>query len=136
MSTLFGGCLCRSVRYEIRSVPIHTFYCHCTDCQKETGGPFATELFLKAESVSVSGKMVSYEVVGDSGKIVTRKFCGICGCPIVTIFESDPDHICIKACSLDDAGWLKPEFHLYMKSKQPWYEIADDLPRYQGDMEW
>lgn len=136
MSAHCGGCLCGSTRYEIREDPVHTFYCHCTDCQQETGGPFATELYVKATSVTVRGDLASHDVVGDSGKTVTRKFCRACGCPIVTEFEVDPVHICIKACSLDDASWLEPEFHLYIRSRQPWYEIRDNLPQYDGDMEW
>ncbi|MBD1999767.1 GFA family protein [Leptolyngbya sp. FACHB-541] len=136
MSLFRGGCLCGAIRFEGREAPLHTFYCHCTDCQKETGGPFATEIYVKVESMTVNGDLVGYDVIGDSGKAVTRKFCRICGCPILTEFEVEPVYICIKACSLDDASWLKPEFHLYVKSKQPWYEISDGLPQYQGDMEW
>ena len=80
--------------------------------------------------------MNAYSVIGDSGKTVTRKFCRTCGAPIVTEFEVEPLFVCVKACSLDDASWLKPEFHLYVKSKQSWYKILDGLPQYQGDMEW
>ncbi len=80
--------------------------------------------------------MNAYSVIGDSGKTVTRKFCRTCGAPIVTEFAAEPLFVCVKACSLDDASWLRPEFHLYVKSKQSWYQILDGLPQYQGDMEW
>lgn len=136
MTPYQGGCLCGSVRYEGQEEPIHTFYCHCTDCQKETGGPFATKIYIHRKSVTIDGTMASYDVVGDSGKTVTRKFCVSCGCPIVTEFEDEPEHVCIKAGSLDESGWLRPEFHLYMSSKQPWYTISDSLPQYSGDFEW
>ena len=66
-------------------------------------GPFATEMYVRRESLSITGEMNAYSVIGDSGKTVTR---------------------------------LKPEFHLYVKSKQLWYQILDGLPQYQGDMEW
>jgi len=135
MAPFTGGCLCGSIRYVGRSEPIHTFYCHCTDCQKETGGPFATEIYVPRDSVTVSGDLDSYDVVGDSGKAVMRTFCRSCGCPIVTEFAAEPGNICIKACSLDDATWLKPEFHLYVSSKQPWFVISDGLPQYQKDFE-
>lgn len=136
MSAREGGCLCGTVRYEVRDAPVHTFYCHCTDCQKETGGPFATEIYVRSESVAVAGDMGEYIVAGDSGKDVTRTFCRVCGSPIMTKFEVEPGFVCIKACSLDDGARLRPEFHLYIKSKQPWYEILDGLPQYRGDMEW
>ncbi|HYW76511.1 MAG TPA: GFA family protein [Gammaproteobacteria bacterium] len=136
MTPYTGGCLCGGVRYKVSEPPTHTFYCHCTDCQKETGGPFASEIFVRAEAVSVTGAMDYYDVIGDSGKRVRRERCHRCGSPLVTEFDSDPTFICIKACSLDDASGLAPACHLYVKSKQPWDAISDGLPQYQGDMEW
>src|SRR5262245_5152110 len=136
MTQFVGGCLCGSVRYVITEPPVHTFYCHCTDCQKGTGGPFATELFVETTALDITGELCEFHKQGDSGKVVTRRFCGTCGTTVVTAFESDREHLCVKACSLDDAGGLKPEFHLYVSSKQPWYVIADGLQQLQGDMEW
>jgi len=131
-----GGCLCGSVRFVVNGPPVHTFYCHCRDCQKETGGPFATELFVKAALLEMSGEMREFKKTGDSGKTVTRLFCVSCGTTVVTVFESEPEHVCVKACALDDASELEPEFHLYVASKQPWYEITDGLPQYRCDGEW
>ena len=74
MMSYSGSCLCGAVRYEGRDAPVHAFYCHCTDCQKETGGPFATEIYVRRESVIVTGDLGEYDVIGDSGKKVTRTF--------------------------------------------------------------
>ncbi|MGN8158297.1 GFA family protein [Salinisphaera sp. RV14] len=131
-----GRCLCGSVHYRITQAPVHTFYCHCTDCQKETGGPFAAEIYVPADSVSCTGHMKEYVVTGDSGRPVRRFSCATCASPILTVFDDEPRFVCVKACSLDEASGLQPEFHLYVKSKQPWYVIADGLPQYPGDMEW
>lgn len=131
-----GGCLCSAVRYVLSELPVHTFYCHCTDCQIETGGPFATEIYVAPDAVSLTGKLIEHKVIGDSGEPVRRQRCANCGSPLITVFDDEPDYICIKACSLDDPSWLKPEFHLYIKSKQPWDVIYDALPQYSGDMEW
>jgi len=51
----------------------------------------------------------------------------------VTEFDVAPGFICIKACSLDDASDLRPDFHVYVKSKQPWDRIEDGLPQMSGD---
>jgi hypothetical protein len=131
-----GGCRCGAVRYVGHAAPTHTFYCHCTDCQKETGGPFAAEIYVPRGSVEIHGELTAYTVTGDSGKPVIRTFCRVCGCPLTTEFASDPSHICVKACSLDDATWLLPQFHLYVDSKQPWFPILDGLPQYRRDFEW
>lgn len=130
-----GGCHCGAVRYEGRAEPELTFFCHCVDCQKESGGPFSVELYVSRDSVSISGELHEYTVIGDSGNAVTRKFCETCSSPIVIELAGDPEHLCIKAGSLDDASWLSPQMHLYTAKKQPWVHVSDDLPQYPGDLE-
>jgi hypothetical protein len=49
------------------------------------------------------------------------------------IIDLAPGFICIKACSLDDAGDLRPEFHVYVRSKQPWDRVEDELPQFSED---
>jgi hypothetical protein len=77
--------------------------------------------------------MTKYTRVGDSGKAVHRNFCCGCGSVILTEFEVDPDNVSVKACSLDDPSWLKPDFHLYTTRKQPWLRLSDGLPQYDQD---
>ena len=52
---------------------------------------------------------------------------------IVGEHESDLDQgrISIKAGTLDDASWLKPQVHLWTKSRQPWVIIPDDADAYE-----
>ena len=42
MKTITGGCACGAIRYEVTAEPIVTFNCHCRDCQKTTGGAYAS----------------------------------------------------------------------------------------------
>ena len=128
-----GGCLCGSIRYVCNTQPIHVYFCHCLDCQKESGSPFVTELFVPADSIRISGAMSRYTRTGDSGKPVHRNFCVACGTVVLTEFEVDPQNRSIKACSLDDPSWLTPNFHLYITRKQPWLSICDGLPQHQAD---
>jgi hypothetical protein len=128
-----GGCLCRDVRYLCTASPVHTFYCHCLDCQKETGGPCAAEIYVPASSVSIKGPLSRHTRIGDSGLPVHRHFCTNCGTVVLTEFEVAPAYVCLKACSLDDPSWLRPEFHLYVSSRQPWYTINDGLPQFDKD---
>ena len=136
MSTRFeGGCSCGRVRYACRAEPELTFFCHCEACQKESGGPFSVELYLASDAVTIEGEMDGYSSLGDSGGKVTRKSCATCHSPIVLEMESDPEHVCIKAGSLDDASWISPEVHIYTATKQPWLNISDSLPQFEGDYE-
>ena len=130
---LLGGCLCGSVRYEVHAAPRNTFYCHCRDCQKETGGPYAMEIYIAGEALKIIGPRVSFAVIGDSGKQVRRIRCAHCGSPLVTEFDVALGFVCIKVCSLDDASHVRPDFHVYVRSKQPWDRIEDGLPQFSAD---
>jgi hypothetical protein len=133
MTPFKGGCLCGAVRYIVVEKPIYTYFCHCLDCQKESGSPFVSEVHIPRSSIKISGNMTKYMRTGDSGKIVSRNFCSICGSVVLTEFETDPDRVSIKACGLDDASWLVPDFHIYIKRKQSWIKLNDGLPQHDGD---
>ncbi|MFQ6024398.1 MAG: GFA family protein, partial [Acidiferrobacterales bacterium] len=116
-----------------RAEPELTFFCHCLACQKESGGPFSVELFILRTAVTIDGSLRGYDSMGDSGNKVTRKSCATCNSPIVLEMDGDPEHVCIKAGSLDDSAWLSPQAHIFTANKQPWVRISDDLPQYEGD---
>jgi len=136
MTTTFeGGCACGAVRYVGNAKPELTFFCHCLACQKESGGPFAVEFLIPRAAVTINGPLSSYDSTAYTGNKVSREFCTTCGCPIVFEMEGYPEHVCIKAGSLDDAAWISPEAHIFTVTKQPWVHISDDLPQYEGDYE-
>jgi hypothetical protein len=131
--TLQGGCLCGSVRYSCAAKPVYAYFCHCLDCQKESGSPFVTELYVPRSSVVLTGKTSRYTRTGDSGKSVHRNFCSSCGTVVLTEFDVEPDNVSVKACSLDDPSWVTPNFHLYVRRKQPWLKLNDGLQQFDGD---
>jgi hypothetical protein len=132
--TFDGGCLCGAVRYTCTAEPLRAYFCHCLDCQKESGAAFATELSMRRADTQLTGATRRFSRKGDSGQAVHRNFCIRCGTVVLTEFDVDPDHVGIKAGTLDDASWVQPQFHVYIHRKQPWITLTDDLPRYAGDI--
>ena len=47
-TTQTGGCMCGVARYAFTGEPEIVLNCHCNDCQKASGGQFATIIALKA----------------------------------------------------------------------------------------
>lgn len=125
-----GGCHCGKVRYACSAAPEFTFYCHCNDCQRTQGTPFSVELMVPSEAFEIRGELGIYTVEGDSGKPVHRRFCPTCGSGIYLDCEADPGYVFVKAGTLDDASWVKPEMHIYTARKQPWIDLNDALPKY------
>jgi hypothetical protein len=133
--TYKGGCLCGPIRYVCTAKPVYAYFCHCLDCQKESGSPFVTEVYVPRSSVELTGKTTRYTRIGDSGKSVHRNFCSACGTVVLTEFDVEPDNVSMKACSLDDPAWVTPNLHLYVTRRQPWLKLSDGLPQFDGDFD-
>ncbi len=126
-----GGCFCGSVRFSCSAEPAFTFYCHCSDCQRAAGSPVSVGLMVSSESFSVQGDLQTYSSVGSSGQEVQRHFCPKCGSGIYLETGAAPGNAFVRAGTLDDAGWVKPQMHIFTVSKQPWFEISDSLPQFE-----
>ncbi len=122
-----GGCLCGAVRFQITAKPLATSYCHCTMCQKMSGGPFIVFATVPFEGFTFTkGKPAAYE--SSPGNL--RLSCGACGSPLGARVAEDPKLIAVGLGCLDDPNLIKPEFHTHTSSQVSWCEIDDGLPRY------
>jgi hypothetical protein len=124
-----GSCLCGSVRYEIRGEPGPIVFCHCSQCRKMHGAAFGTYFRVnRADFTLVSGEadIMSFRSSDD----VLRTFCGRCGSTLQFVRESRSDSFSVAIGTLDDDPGIRPSHHIFVGSKAPWYEIADDLPRF------
>ncbi|HTQ13110.1 MAG TPA: GFA family protein [Rhizomicrobium sp.] len=129
-----GGCLCGAVRYESAAEPVAFMLCHCRDCQYISGGePAAVAVVPKAAFRVCQGEpeLRTYAVAGESGKKVTRAFCGTCGTPLFSDLEGMPHLWAIKAGSMDDPSWLKPTAFIWTRSAQPWAHLDPALPKFE-----
>ena len=57
-----GGCLCGAVRFRVTAEPLAAYYCHCTMCQKNGGGPFMVGATVPIEAFAfTNGAPKAYE---------------------------------------------------------------------------
>ncbi|KAF4771860.1 hypothetical protein N7455_008056 [Penicillium solitum] len=100
--TFTGSCMCGGVTYAVEADTYLAALCHCTDCQKWSGGAFTSNAVVPRTSLKVTkGTPNSYNAVGNSGKINKHFFCPTCGSSIYTELEIMPDMTCVKAGTLD-----------------------------------
>ncbi len=127
--TYEGSCQCGRVRYRLDGPLSNMSNCHCTDCRKNSGAAFVTyvEASKRAFSYVKGGDLVqTYQA--ESG--TKRAFCRQCGSTISCFVEGD-DLIEIAAATLDTPIDLRPEYHIYVRSKVSWYDIRDGKPQHQ-----
>ncbi|HKT72507.1 MAG TPA: GFA family protein [Steroidobacteraceae bacterium] len=123
-----GDCLCGRVAYEADGPFRNMMSCHCSMCRKHHGTAFAT--FVGAPLTSfrwLSGErsIQSYQS-SPNGK---RSFCATCGSVTPMLFEQN-NLALFPAGNLSGDLGVKPEAHLFVGSKAPWYTITDSLPQH------
>ena len=122
-----GGCLCGAVRFRITAKALAAYYCHCTMCQKNGGGPFAVGATVPFEGFNFTkGEPAAYE----SSPGCLRQFCGACGSPLSFRVAENPKFMDVGLGCLDDPNLIKPEHHSWTSSQVSWCEIDDGLPRH------
>lgn len=121
-----GGCLCGRLRYEARALE-DAGYCHCRLCQRSSGAPVLAWATFRAKTFAyVKGEPTSYP----SSEHGRRDFCAVCGTQIAFRDVASGTRVDINIATLDDPAAIEPEYHVWVASRLPWFEIADDLPRF------
>jgi hypothetical protein len=67
----------------------------------------------------------------DSSPGVVRCFCRHCGSSLFTE-RLDRGLVHIRLGATDGDPEVRPEFHAFVASKAPWWEITDDRPQIEG----
>jgi len=126
-----GSCLCGAVTYSFEGAPKTTAICHCTDCQKSTGSPFATLMLVSKKKIQQDGEVITYAMTAESGGTNTRACCSTCGSLISEESSGMPGSKLISVGTLDDYSWVQPQFHCWVSSKQDWLTLSDELPKFE-----
>ena len=116
-----GGCQCGAVRYEITSVPVELYVCHCRECQKQSSSAFGiSAIFRRPDFRLTQGAVLSWTRDADSGRQVKCNFCGDCGS---RIWHEDGEAleptVSVKGGSLDRPIDLTHAMHIWVSRKLP-----------------
>lgn len=123
-----GGCCCGALRYESSSPPEECGYCHCRLCQRTTAAPAIVFASFPVESFQyLSGQPSIYQ----SSTTGNREYCSKCGTQIAFRGVGNVETVDVNVGSLDDPSIVSPEYHIWCQSQIDWFEVDDDLPKYQ-----
>jgi hypothetical protein len=125
-----GGCLCKTVRYEVEVPLVRFVYCHCSRCRKATGAAHAANGFARPESFRwTSGEHAVKRYDLPEAKRFGLQFCAHCGSKVPHLTR-DGVGIVIPAGSLDDDPGTAPQRAIYWGSRAPWFKDNSELPRH------
>ena len=131
-----GGCLRGAIRYASNLI----YVCHCTDCQRLSGGAFSVALAISGEAFFlISGNLKPLRRVTPSGRTSTRWVCPDRGVAIRDGTKPGPDPadpvLTVRAGTLDDTSWVRPAVHFWTQSAQPWVTIPPGVQRFPAQPE-
>jgi len=120
-----GGCACGAIRYALTASPLIVHACHCRDCQRVTGSAFVLNLWIERQFVTMASiAPKSFRLAGGTGKHHDVFFCDTCGTTLWSRYEIAPgDALFVRAGTLDSPETVRPDVHIFTRSKVPWLEL-------------
>ena len=129
---LEGGCHCGAIRYTLRAAPMFVHCCHCKDCQKQTGGAFAINALVEAANLPLlKGTPERIAMPTESGRPHDVYRCPKCLTAVWSDYGRRGVLRFVRVGTLDDPSALKPDVHIFTRSKQPWVGLPADVPAFE-----
>jgi hypothetical protein len=124
---LSGGCWCGAVRYRVEDEFLYAWNCHCSRCRAATGSAFKALAGIERSKLEIVEGADALLVVGDDVLNDTR--CAACGSFLFSVVRGGR-YVHVGMGSLRDVPRIRVTAHIFVGSKAPWFEIADDLPQF------
>jgi hypothetical protein len=128
---LEGGCACGAVRYVLSSEPLFIHCCHCLNCQRQTGSAFVINLLIEADRVGLPAQApVPVDVPRDDGSVQRVFRCPACQVAVFSEYGW-PEVWFVRGGTLDDPTRVRPDVHIYTRSKVGWVILPDSTPAFE-----
>ena len=129
---LTGSCACKAVTYRLMTPPMFVHCCHCLDCQRQTGSAFVLNAIIEADRIEVlSGAPVAVTLPTDSGRPHEVYRCPECQTALWSDYGRRKVMLFLRTGTLDDPSALKPDVHIFTRSKQPWVGLPPGVPAFE-----
>lgn len=113
-----GKCRCGDVKFEITIEPLMTAACHCTGCQRMSGGAYSLTAMIPVNGFSVTeGDTV---VGGLKGPQLHHHFCPSCMTWMFTRIEGVDAFVNVRPTLLEDPSWFSPFIETMTAEKLDW----------------
>ena len=122
--------MCGGVRWELSEDPVAASYCHCTRCQRRTGGAASVSARTAPGSLRVvRGEELLRSWAPPDGN--PKVFCSECGSALWAEDRNSPGVHFVRLGSFDADPGVRPAFRQFTAYAASWDELPDDgLPRF------
>jgi hypothetical protein len=129
---LEGRCACGEVRYCLAGRPFAVHCCHCRDCQRETGSAFVINGLIETPHVEVTeGTPETVDTPSASGKGQKIVRCPNCHVALWSHYGGmGAKAAFVRVGTLEGPDACPPQVHIFTRSKQSWFELAQDAPAF------
>ncbi len=125
-----GSCLCGAVTYVVEGQPIRAMNCHCSRCRRVRSAAHASNFFTTEDGVRFTrGEDNRSSFKPADARYFTNYFCKTCGSPVPRV-DKDRHLAIVPMGTLDDDIALRPQAHIFVDSKAPWFTISGNLPQH------
>jgi hypothetical protein len=121
-----GSCLCGELRWQADGGLTLASHCHCSRCRKAHGTAYGTYAETPERGFSSRGTAARFE----SSPGFFRYFCARCGS--VAPGDAPGGVRFVPLGGLDGEPAVRPEAHIFVASRAPWFELSDSLPRFDA----
>ncbi len=128
---LTAECACGAVSVTVTGAPRTMLHCACRDCQKATGTGHQPFFGVHDSDLAIVGRTTTWTVTADSGAMMARHFCPVCGTRISARSSRWPGTTLVPAGLFGAAAdWFAPNAVIFARSLMDWDEIDATLPRH------
>ncbi|WP_413197345.1 GFA family protein [Pararobbsia alpina] len=126
--------MCGSIRYQLLSEPLTFYVCHCLDCQRRTGGAALPVMWVPrtALRILVGTPVLQVFELGE-GRQRRSRVCPRCDTRLWAEPADKPDVAILRPGTLVDQSAFTPIAHLYVRSKQPWFSIPENVAQFETE---
>jgi len=129
MTTRRAACSCGQLDLTCEGEPVRVSICHCLECQRRTGGVFASQAwFHRHQITAIAGASTRYVRSSDSGNSVAFQFCAVCGSTVYWEADSFPGLIAIAVGAFADPGFPAPKYSVWERRRHHWVDLPSHEP--------
>ncbi|HTL55956.1 MAG TPA: GFA family protein [Candidatus Limnocylindrales bacterium] len=129
---LQGGCSCGNVRYQLLSAPIRVHCCHCTDCQRHTGSAFVINAIIETSAIKIIRGTLEAVPVPRTYAPHDIYRCRKCKVALWSNYGRRPQIQFVRVGTLDDPSAIRPDIHIYTRTKVPWLKLPKGKPAFKA----